>query len=61
MAMNTAELKVSAKPLSNGISHDKGTEYFQDKIHSKNTNRIFCAFLYGEMIQSVYLNNLLLK
>lgn len=61
MVMNTAELNASAKPLSNGISHDKGNEDFQDRTHSKNTNRILCACFYEEIIQSVYLTSLLLK
>lgn len=59
--MNTTELNASAKPLSNGISRDKGNEYFQDETHSKNTNRILCACFYEEMIQNMCLINLLLK
>lgn len=59
--MNRAELNASAKPLSSGTAHDKGNEYFQDRMHSKNTNRILCACFYEEIIQSMYLTSLLLK
>lgn len=62
MVMYTAELNVSAKPLTNGISHDKGTEYFQDRIHSKNTINLLCFLVWRDDSElNNYLNNLLLK
>lgn len=46
MVTNAAELSISAKPHSNGISHDKGNEdYFGLEHTEKNINRILCAVL----------------